>query len=428
MGNELAVKGLQILLRQHDDGHRLHQKLESPLLSIKAAKTYVPLMQLESKQLLQDLLTGSGDTGVDPHPAFEVMTSSIVYSLIYGMRIRRVDDPDLDAIRTTNHDFQAMLQVGRYLIDLFPSLDPFIPRFMAPWRDDAERYWTRKRDLNVANLEKAYRVPGWNMSKYMKETLAKGSIEMPIEEIAFDVGSLGDAAVDTSSKTLQWFAVACTTADRGFVAKAQSELDSVIGKKRLPTYEDKSKLVYIDAIVEELLRWGPAVPDGVPHFTRVESTYNGHRIPANSVIIPNQWSMAREEAIYGPNADDFDPERWLIQDENGNYTGLKDLPQVGFGFGRRACTGRNVARTSLWIAVARVLWAFDMRATPDDQGNPIHMGPKDYADIMAGNPLPFKVQFKPRGNWVRDVVMDGIASYQDTVELLDRIGSEVSSR
>jgi cytochrome P450 len=45
--------------------------------------------------------------------------------------------------------------------------------------------------------------------------------------------------------------------------RAQAELDSVIGRDRLPTFEDRASLPYIDAIVRETFRWQPVVPLGI---------------------------------------------------------------------------------------------------------------------------------------------------------------------
>ena len=44
--------------------------------------------------------------------------------------------------------------------------------------------------------------------------------------------------------------------------KAQQEIDRVIGRDRLPTFEDRSSLPYINAIVLEVLRWGVVGPLG----------------------------------------------------------------------------------------------------------------------------------------------------------------------
>jgi cytochrome P450 len=44
--------------------------------------------------------------------------------------------------------------------------------------------------------------------------------------------------------------------------KAQAELDTVIGRDRLPDLDDLDSLPYINAIVKETLRWQPVVPMG----------------------------------------------------------------------------------------------------------------------------------------------------------------------
>jgi cytochrome P450 len=45
--------------------------------------------------------------------------------------------------------------------------------------------------------------------------------------------------------------------------KAQAELDSVVGRGRLPEFSDRPVLPYVSAIVKETLRWFPVVPTGM---------------------------------------------------------------------------------------------------------------------------------------------------------------------
>ena len=44
--------------------------------------------------------------------------------------------------------------------------------------------------------------------------------------------------------------------------RAQAELDSVISRDRLPTYDDRPRLPYIEAMSKELLRWHMVTPMG----------------------------------------------------------------------------------------------------------------------------------------------------------------------
>jgi hypothetical protein len=47
-------------------------------------------------------------------------------------------------------------------------------------------------------------------------------------------------------------------------ARAQEEIDSVIGEglKRLPDWDDRASMPYVDAVIRETLRWFPVVPLG----------------------------------------------------------------------------------------------------------------------------------------------------------------------
>jgi cytochrome P450 len=74
--------------------------------------------------------------------------------------------------------------------------------------------------------------------------------------------------------------------------RAQAELDSVISRDRLPTYGDKPRLPYIEAMSKELLRWQMVTPmgsdtqcskstpsQGVPHSLNDDDVYKGYFIP-----------------------------------------------------------------------------------------------------------------------------------------------------
>ena len=44
--------------------------------------------------------------------------------------------------------------------------------------------------------------------------------------------------------------------------KAQAEIDAVVGPDRLPEFEDRPSLPYINAVIKELLRWHLVTPLG----------------------------------------------------------------------------------------------------------------------------------------------------------------------
>ncbi len=89
--------------------------------------------------------------------------------------------------------------------------------------------------------------------------------------------------------------------------RGQEEIDRVIGRDRLPDFEDRENLPYVDAIYKECLRyssdkfvccahfsfsfyrWHQPLPLGVPHLLTEDDTYNGYFLPAGTLVAANQW-------------------------------------------------------------------------------------------------------------------------------------------
>ena len=192
--------------------------------------------------------------------------------------------------------------------------------------------------------------------------------------------------------------------------RAQEELDAIIGPDRLPTFEDRDSLPYINAILKEVARWQPVIPLGIPHKSTEDLTYKGYRIPAGSVIIPNIWSVkggaarrmhsrlfpittrraiSRDPSVYS-DPERFAPERFLGSD--GPNTNTRDTSESQFGFGRRwvpvlahrtsllihhsICPGRHFAVDALFLSIASILHVFDIQPPIGPDGRPQRVEPK----------------------------------------------------
>ena len=42
--------------------------------------------------------------------------------------------------------------------------------------------------------------------------------------------------------------------------KAQNQIDAIVGTQRLPNFDDRSSLPYVEAVFRETLRWRTLVP------------------------------------------------------------------------------------------------------------------------------------------------------------------------
>jgi len=174
--------------------------------------------------------------------------------------------------------------------------------------------------------------------------------------------------------------------------RAQEELDKVLGG-RLPMFEDRQDLPYIEAMVTETLRWNPVAPLGLPHMVTKDDVYNGYFIPGGTTIAGNSWAILHDPETY-PEPLRFLPERFLPDQKTGNPSS-QPFPECAFGYGRRICPGRFMTTNSLFISIAHILTCFDIGPMP---GAP--MPTAKFADGMISHPVPFKCSIKPRSEKV----------------------------
>ncbi|KAF2195136.1 putative O-methylsterigmatocystin oxidoreductase [Zopfia rhizophila CBS 207.26] len=383
MAGELTMKGMHIMLRPFDEEFLLHQRLAASILSPRASACYTPLQDLESKVLLKNLLS----TNANDFPRqYERFSASIVYALTYGFRIVTGDEWQLQTAHEVLKNFTYAGQVGAWIVDAIPVLN-YLPAALAPWKKTAEKWYQIEENLHMVNMKDALAREGWNWTKDMKN--GKEAESLSDIEIAYDLGINCDAGVETTNVTLQIFTLACL-AFPDFIPKAQKELDEVVGQERLPNFDDLEMLPYIQAVVEENFRWRHIVPAGIPHATSKEDYYKGYLIPKGSTIIPMFYSMRKDENLFDSPLD-FRPERWIGKSQPSN-----------FGYGRRVCPGRFIARNSVSIAIARLLWAFNIQQATKEGKTVVDENTWTTGFVSA--PKPFEAVFEPRSEQHKKVI------------------------
>ncbi|KAF2641396.1 cytochrome P450 [Massarina eburnea CBS 473.64] len=401
MAGELTCGGMHIMLRPYDEEFLLHKRIEATLLSPRASACYTPIQDLESKTLLKNLLSTN-----DFPEQYERYSASIVYSLAYGFRILTGEEWQAQAAHEVMKNFAYAGQVGTWIVDALPILN-YLPTPLAPWKKHAKRWYQFEEKLHMDNMREGLKRPGWNWSKDLGN--AKEAQQLSNVELAYDLGILVDAGVETTGVTIQCFTLACVAYPE-WIPKAQKELDDIVGEDRLPTFEDLERMPYIQAVVEENFRWRHLVPAGVPHATTQDDYYKGYLIPKGSTIVPLFLAMRHDKKLFD-SPSEFHPERWLNRAHVSN-----------FGYGRRVCTGRFIARRSVHLGIARLLWAFNIKSK--DGKRPI----VDESFFTAGFvsvPKPFEVVFEPRDDGRRKVIEQ---AYEDADKDLSNILDKVREK
>lgn len=239
------------------------------------------------------------------------------------------------------------------------------------------------------------------------------------EQAAYISGTFLEAGSDTTSSTLYgWVQAMVLFPD--VQKRAQEEIEAVVGEDRLPTMDDEPKMQYIRGCVKESLRWMPTTPTGaVPHAVMQDDFYMGYRIPAGAGVINNVWGIHYDERRY-PNPRRFDPDRFKDDYQSAYDSAIN--PDVSkrdhftFGAGRRLCAGTHVAERSLFLAISRILWAFDIKPEIDENGNPILPDQDKLTQGFVAMPEKYQCRIIPRSEKRALMVQK---EWEDAQELLE---------
>jgi hypothetical protein len=168
-------------------------------------------------------------------------------------------------------------------------------------------------------------------------------------------------------------------------------------------------LPLIRAIGKEILRVRPLTTIGVPHYTTADVIYKDYFIPKDTVVSINQYYIQTDPSRWS-NPEVFDPARFLAYPEKaGVYANAADpykRDHFAFGAGRRICPGAHLAENSLFITLAKILWAFNIMPGLDGNGDEIPVDISDEAYEPGGNTVlkPYKIRFVPRSEHRTEVV------------------------
>lgn len=268
-----------------------------------------------------------------------------------------------------------------------------------------------------ADVKEAIRLTREGPYQYVKRKMDAGTskdclLARVLERDSSDLGYVEDkellkdimasvyfGGVETTKVSMANFILAMTLHTRA-QKKAQEEIDNVVGSYRLPSYEDRPSLPYVEALYREVHRWRPVLPNGVPHATVSDDVYKGYFIPKGTFVVSNIWAITRNEDTY-PDPDSFNPERFLNLD--GTLT--DDTVSYVFGFGRRTCPGEHMADNVVWLMIVSVLATFNIsKARDDETGNEIDVDPDAYTDGTTSHPLPFKCSIVRRSEKAESLI------------------------
>ncbi|GJJ11052.1 hypothetical protein Clacol_005283 [Clathrus columnatus] len=284
-----------------------------------------------------------------------------VLEVTYGIEAISEEDPLLILSETTTQRITEAGIPGTYLVDIFPILK-YIPSWFPGAKFSRELNQVGKQVTEMLNkpveIAKASLKNGDARSSVVSALIEnfENDLHRPsdYEDIIKQVTGVAYlTAIDTEKTADFWKTnglllhfVYTMLLHPEVQKRAQEELDEVVGSGALPSFEDFGSLKYTRAVFQELLRWNAVTPSGVPHILKVDDVVNG--------------SLLRSKSVYGPDADKFNPKRFLNEGTPS--------PDFAFGYGRRECPGRYFAENGVFIAMINILHIFNILPFEGENG------------------------------------------------------------
>ncbi|KAI8747686.1 cytochrome P450 2J1 [Biomphalaria glabrata] len=332
---------------------------------------------LEEVSHYLDSLKNHSGKPVDIRKITTESTANIICSILIGKRYEYNDPVFQRLIMKINFLFASYKQAA--IITCFPFLK-YLPGHQK-LVENTKFILEILKDFIIRSKDKD---PDDNfIASYVAERGSKivsdGTTTMDERNLLRSVFDLFIAGTETTSTTICWFVLYMLNYPQ-VQKKIFDEIEAHIGTERVPSIQDRPKLVYLSAAIKETQRLSSIAPQSVMRICSKTQTIRNYTIPEGSLIAPNLDSILLDKNIWGSDADVFNPDRFI--DAKGQLKKPEEF--IPFGVGRRVCLGESMAKTELFLYLSSLIQRFHLLPVHPDQPPPmdyiygVTMIPKTY--------------------------------------------------
>ncbi|XP_022079740.1 steroid 17-alpha-hydroxylase/17,20 lyase-like [Acanthaster planci] len=329
----------------------------------------------------------------DPRDDTNLASLNVLYNIAFGKRYQK-GDAELQEIFDYSHDIMKGVSPVHPI-----NLIPWLQNIPNPWMDSLQRA-KDKRDHHLLTLYQQH------MDTYEEGTIRdmvdalirvarKAEKEddcqtlelLSPEHITTNIWTIFFAGTDTVLNALLWVFLYMAAFPK-VQQRIQSQIDEAIGRGRLPSLEDELTLPLLSATIYETLRYSSLSLLGVPHAAVMDTEVDGFYIPKGTQVMANFWAINHDQQVWHKPYE-FDPDRFL--DPEGRLRSLKEFPYfMPFSTGQRACLGKNIGKSEVFVLSACLLQRFTLEMPPE---TPQDLQPNIHFDLV---PKPYKIIAKRR--------------------------------
>ncbi|KAH7133758.1 pisatin demethylase [Dactylonectria macrodidyma] len=391
---QTTTKGTPLQSMFNTTDNKFHAKLRRAVSNAYAMSTLVnfePLVDSTSaeflKQLKERYANRSGDAGeCDLGKWLQFYAFDVIGELTYSKRLGFVDNGiDVDHIIGNLERLLSYVSV----VGQMPFLDKLLLK-------NPLRFWfkignstspvvtfAKKQMANRVSVDEKSVESTSNQGPARKDFLSRfneAHIKDPIfisqdRVLALTVANMF-AGSDTTAITLRaifYYLLKDPPKMEKLIAElvTQNQAGGFTRDDALVRWDEVRDLPYLGAVINEALRCHPAAGLTLERVVPPQGIeVAGHHLPGGTIVGCSAWVIHRDEGIFGPDATEFRPERWI--DATAEQQAKMKNALFSFGAGSRTCIGKNISLLEMYKLVPAMIRTFKIELVNPDSSWTLH--------------------------------------------------------
>ncbi|KAL8397663.1 hypothetical protein RB594_004393 [Gaeumannomyces avenae] len=322
------------------------------------------------------LLERHADSGqvLDMQTVFHEITSQLMGKMAYNMEMHADDD------FTLAFDYASGVTGERFQNPMYPLTELFTG---SRFRRSLGVVKSYGRSIVAKAVRDRQSPPGAQSEKdVLVET--SGSLMQSFLDSIGDETIVADAALnylsagrDTVAQALTWsLYLLMRQGHQVSVERIRDEARDALGTDGLPRDPaafTPAAMPYTMAVFYEAMRLYPPIPIEIKQCVAAATLPDGTFLPKSSVVLWSLWAMNRSRDTWGPDADDFRPDRWLSRasdDDDGAplaFVSRSASEFPVFNGGAHTCLGKKMAELIAVQVIPSVVCTFDFGPAYDER-------------------------------------------------------------
>lgn len=388
------ILGIGVLLAEGDE-HKTQRKNLMPAFAFRHVKDLYPTFWSKSReaviamtekvmavQLKEPILTTPDKTHEAQEPAvIEVgewasrATLDIIGVAGMGQDFGAIQDPNTPLNKT----YRALFKPTRQA-QILGLLNLLLPGWFV-------KNLPIKRNGDIEEAAKVIRATCRQLIRAKKGKLEKKELtDVDILSVAMESGGFTEenlvdqlmtflaAGHETTASAMTWaIYMLCLNPDvqTRLRAEIREQLPSVADEDATITSQIIDHMPYLNAVCNEVLRYYPPVPLTLREAAH-DTSIAGHFVPKGTRVMIIPWAINKSESLWGPDAKNFNPDRWLPSENNprsANGGAPSNYAMLTFLHGPRSCIGQAFAKAEFACLLASWIGRFEFTLNDEKEFN-----------------------------------------------------------